>query len=62
VRGAVRRRSRSAWWLDRYSDEELGDLALGLGVEEASAVNVATWRSMLGNGRGRRRHAAVTVC
>jgi hypothetical protein len=25
------------WWLDRYSDEELADLALGLGVEGACA-------------------------
>jgi hypothetical protein len=32
----VERRRFAQWWLDRFADEELADLALGLGVEEAS--------------------------
>jgi hypothetical protein len=36
------------WWLDSYSDRELAELALGLGVTEANAANVASWREMLG--------------
>ena len=31
------RRRFVGWWLNRYSDAELADLALGLGVEGASA-------------------------
>jgi hypothetical protein len=38
------------WWLDRYSDEELADLALGLGVEGACAEGVAAQRARLRNG------------
>jgi hypothetical protein len=35
------------WWLDCYSDEEVAELALGLGVTGAKAANVAWWRAML---------------
>jgi uncharacterized protein YjiS (DUF1127 family) len=35
------------WWLDRYSDEELADIALGVGVEDACAENVARARRRL---------------
>jgi hypothetical protein len=35
------------WWLDRYSDEELVDLARGLGVEGASVKRVAANRERL---------------
>jgi hypothetical protein len=38
------------WWLDRYSDEELADLALGLGFEGACAEGVAAQRARLRNG------------
>jgi len=36
------------WWLDRYSDEELADLAFLLGVDEACTENVAAHRVGLG--------------
>jgi len=35
------------WWLDRYSDSQLAELALGLGVEGACAQNVARRRAVL---------------
>ena len=38
------------YWLDRYSDEELADFAVGLGVEGACAEGVAAQRARLRNG------------
>jgi hypothetical protein len=35
------------WWLGRYSDSTLAELALGLGVEDACAENVARARRRL---------------
>ena len=36
------------WWLERFTDVELADLALALGVEGASSDKVAARRASLG--------------
>ncbi len=35
------------WWLDRYSDEEIAELAESFGVADASAASVAASRARL---------------
>jgi hypothetical protein len=45
-------------WLDRFTDEEIADLALCLGVEDASVENLAANRARLAK---RLRRQSVTV-
>jgi hypothetical protein len=41
------RRMYGRWWLTRFSDVELRDMAHALGTEEARAERVARWRERL---------------
>ena len=45
---AEEREAFCCWWLERFTDEELADLALALGVEGASSHRVAVQRASLG--------------
>jgi hypothetical protein len=53
------RESLQRWWLRHYSDEELADLARGLGAKGASAERVAASRARLRPRAGPRREEGV---
>lgn len=47
------------WWLRNYDDEEIADLARGLGVEGPSAERIAATRTRLRLDAGPRREQGV---